>query len=87
MRGLSYWFKNLIQVTQIQDTVAIPILNRCAKSCSSNPNRNLINTRNSSSMGCNARVLGLNVWVEVLLISLHIGVGDIVGVPGIYIDT
>jgi len=21
-------------------------------------------------MGCNARVLGLNVWVEVLLISL-----------------
>jgi len=40
-----------------------------AKSCSSNPNRNLIKTRNSSSMGCNARVLDLNVWVEVLLIS------------------
>ena len=29
-----------------------------------------INTRNSSSMGCNACALGLNVWVEVLLISL-----------------
>ena len=69
MRGLSYRFKNLIQVTQIQDTVAIPILNRCAKSCSSNPNCNLIKTRNSSSMGYNACVLGLNVWVEVLLIS------------------
>ena len=68
MRGLSCWSKNLIQVTQIRDTVAMPILNRCAKSCSNN--RNLINTRNSSSMGCNARALGLNVWVEVLLTSL-----------------
>ena len=73
MRGLSCWSKNLIHVTQIRDTVAMPILNRCAKSCSNNPNRNLINTRNSSSMGCNARALqlGLNVWVEVLLISLR----------------
>ena len=26
---------------------------------------------NSSSMGCNARALGLNVWVEVLLTSLR----------------
>ena len=71
MRGLSCWSKNLIQVTQIRDTVAMPILNRCVKSCSNNPNRNLINTRNSSSMGCNARALGLNVWVEVLLTSLR----------------
>ena len=69
MRGLSCWSKNLIQVTQIRDTVAMPILNRCTKSCSNNPNRNLINTRNTSSMGCNARALGLNVWVEVLLTS------------------
>ena len=42
MRGLNCWSKNLIQVTQIRDTVAMPILNRCAKSCSNNPNRNLI---------------------------------------------
>ena len=69
MRGQSCWSKNLIQVTQIQDTVAMPILNRCA--CSNNPNCNLINTRNSLSMGCNARALGLNVWVAVLLTSLR----------------
>ena len=72
MRGLSCWFKNFIQVTQIRDTVAILTLNQCAKSCSSNPNRNLINTINSSSMGCNARAPGfLNDCVEVVLISLR----------------
>ena len=67
MRGLSCLFKNVIQVTQIRDMVAILTLNRCAKSCSSNPNRNLINTINSSLMGCNARALGLNDCVEIVL--------------------
>ena len=67
MRGLSCWFKNFIQVTQIQDTVAILTLNQCAKSCSSNPSCNLINTINSSSMGCNAHALGLNECVEISL--------------------
>ena len=68
MRGPSCRSKNLIQVTQIRDTIAMAVLNWCAKSCFNNPNRNLINTRNSSSMGCNAHALGL---VEVLLISLQ----------------
>ena len=47
---------------------------------------NLINT---SSVGCNARALGLNVSVEVPLYhcDIHVGVGDIVEVPGIYIRT
>ena len=65
MRGLSCWSKNLIQVSQIRDTVAMPILNRCVKSCSNNPNRNLINTRNSSSTTCISEQ-GLEAGDEIL---------------------
>ena len=52
MRGFSCCLRNLIQVTQIRETVAIVILNLCAKSCSSKLKRSRTSVRKSSSIGC-----------------------------------
>jgi hypothetical protein len=43
--GLSCWIKHFIQVIQIRETVAMLMLNLCAKSCSSNPKRSQTSVR------------------------------------------
>ena len=45
------WYRNIIHVLKILETCVVEILKRCAISCTSNPKRNLMSTRNNSCSG------------------------------------
>lgn len=57
--GLSWQFRNFIQVVVMRETVVTLMEKRCAKSSSNKHKRSLIKTKNNSSMGSSARGCGL----------------------------